>query len=77
MKREKIRFVGREDEIKYILGKMGVEVIDEFEKKLHLMKRPKNKTIEKILISAGGANDTLTSRAYFDRIITLEDFFSE
>lgn len=62
-------------EIKYTLSKTGIEVIDEFEKKLRLMPNSKNKTIEKILISASGASDSLISQAYFDRIITLEDLF--
>jgi chorismate mutase len=62
-------------EIKYTQGKVGVEVINQFEKKLRLMPDRENKTIEKVLISANGASDSLISRAYFDRIITLEDIF--
>lgn len=63
-------------EIKYTQSKIGVEVIDEFEKKLRMMPDPKGKTIEKVLISASGATDALLARGYFDRIITLEDIFS-
>lgn len=63
-------------EIKYTQGKVGVEVIDAFEKKLSLMPDRENKTIEKVLISANGASDSLLSRVYFDRIITLEDIFN-
>lgn len=63
-------------EIKYTQSKIGVEVIDEFEKKLRLMPDPKGKTIEKVLISASGATDALLARGYFDRIITLEDIFA-
>ncbi|MFI5344498.1 MAG: ATP-binding protein, partial [Chlamydiales bacterium] len=62
-------------EIKYTLAKTGVEVIEEFEKKLRSMVNPKNKTIEKVLISASGANDSLIAQGYFDRIITLEEIF--
>ncbi len=62
-------------EIKYTAGKTGIEVIEEFEKKLQLIPDKENKTIEKVLISASGATDALYSRAYFDRIITLEDIF--
>ncbi len=62
-------------EIKYTQGKIGVEVIEEFEKKLRLMPTPTSKTIEKVLISASGATEALLARAYFDRIITLEDIF--
>ena len=60
-------------EIKYTQSKIGVEVIEEFEKKLRLMPDPGTKTIEKVLISASGATDALLARAYFDRIIVLED----
>ena len=62
-------------EIKYTQGKTGTEVIDEFETKLAQMPHQKNKTIEKVLITASGATDALIARAYFDRIITLEDIF--
>jgi hypothetical protein len=64
-------------EIKYTQEKVGVEVIEQFEKKLRLMPGRDNKTIEKVLISANGASDSLLSRAYFDRIITLEDIFKQ
>ncbi|OHE78762.1 MAG: hypothetical protein A3F67_05745 [Verrucomicrobia bacterium RIFCSPHIGHO2_12_FULL_41_10] len=63
-------------EIKYTQSKTDVDVIDEFEKKLSLLPRLEQKTIEKILISASGATDSLLARAYFDRVITLEDLFS-
>lgn len=62
-------------EVKYTIAKTGVEVIEEFERKLRLMPNKKNKTIEKVLITANGASDSLISQGYFDRIITLEDIF--
>lgn len=62
-------------EIKYTQSKIGPEVIEEFEKKLSLLPDARKKTIEKVLISASGATDTLFARAYFDRIITLDDIF--
>ncbi len=62
-------------EIKYTQSKTGVEIIDEFEKKLRLMSLRGDKTIEKVLISASGATEGLLARAYFDRVITLEDIF--
>lgn len=62
-------------EIKYTQAKIGIDVIDSFEKKLNLIPDRANKTIEKVLISASGASDSLIARAYFDRIITLEDIF--
>ena len=40
-----------------------------------MMPDAKDKTIEKVLITASGATDALLARGYFDRIITLEDIF--
>ncbi len=62
-------------EIKYTIAKTGVEVIEEFEKKLRLLTDVAGKTIEKVLISASGVTDGLISQSYFDRIITLNDIF--
>jgi len=63
-------------EIKYTQSKTDTEVIDEFEKKLSQLPDSRRKTIEKVLVSASGATDALIARAYFDRIITLEDIFN-
>ena len=62
-------------EVKYTWSKTGTEVIDEFEKKLQRIPDSKDKTIEKVLISASGATDALLKCSYFDRIITLDDIF--
>ncbi len=62
-------------EIKYTQSKTETEVIEEFEKKLSLFPDSRKKTIEKVLITASGATDALLDRAYFDRIITLDDIF--
>jgi len=62
-------------EIKYTQGKTNTDVIEEFEEKLHLFPKDPGKTIEKVLISAAGASNALHQRAYFDRIITLEELF--
>lgn len=61
-------------EIKYTQNKTGTAVIDEFEKKLALLKNPKNKTVHKVLISASGADNALINHHYFDSILTLDDF---
>ncbi|MES2199162.1 MAG: ATP-binding protein [Chlamydiota bacterium] len=63
-------------EIKYIQSKVGISVIEEFERKLKFFPNSKNKTIQKILIAPEGASDTLESRHYFDRVIHLEDLFA-
>lgn len=62
-------------EIKYVQSKVGIEVIEEFEKKLLHFSNPKAQTIQKVLISLYGPSDTLVARGYFDRFIVLEDFF--
>lgn len=63
-------------EIKYLQGKTGTEVIDEFESKLSVIRNKTDSTIEKVLISANGASESLIERNYFDYIITLEDLFN-
>lgn len=63
-------------EIKYTQAKIGVGVIEEFERKLELFPNRKKKTIQKVLIATEGASDSLIARHYFDHIITLEDLFA-
>ncbi|MCK4608943.1 MAG: hypothetical protein KAT71_05645, partial [Gammaproteobacteria bacterium] len=62
-------------EIKYFQTKVGTNIIAEFEKKLELFPNPKQRTIQKILITTEGAEASLIKRHYFDRIITLADMF--
>jgi uncharacterized protein len=59
-------------EIKYLNGKVGTSVIDEFEKKLSLFPNKTNKTIHKVLICNNGADNALLNKSYFDEIITSE-----
>lgn len=61
--------------MKYAQAKIGVGVIEEFERKLVLFPNQKKKTIQKVLVTTEGVNDSLQSRHYFDRVITLDDFF--
>src|SRR5579883_222926 len=63
-------------EIKYSQNKISTSVIDEFSEKVSLLPNPKKNTIQKILITNQQNNDHLKSRAYFDRIISLDDFFN-
>lgn len=62
-------------EIKYLQTKVNTQVIEEFEDKLSQLPNPKKYTIQKVLISLYGPTDSLIERGYFDRIITLSDFF--
>lgn len=64
-------------EIRYTKSKVKRKVIDEFEKKLQLFPNSDKYTIQKVLISASGAEDSVINERYFDRIITLEDFFDK
>lgn len=59
-------------EIKYTAGPVGVGVIDEVEKKIKNLGL-ENKSIQRVLISANGADKSLIQKSYFDRILTLED----
>lgn len=64
-------------EIKYLQGKVGTNVIAEFEKKLSLFTNKSNKTIHKVLICSQGADDALIKRAYFDEIITCSQLLDD
>ena len=59
-------------EIKYLQGKVGTSVIDEFERKLALFPNKSNKTIQKVLVCSEGVDQALEDRSYFDAIITLD-----
>ena len=63
-------------EIKLSQAKIGMSVVSEFEKKLSLFPNPKSKTIQKVLISAEGAEKPLIHAGYFDNIITINDLFN-
>lgn len=63
-------------EIKYLQSKVDTSVIEEFERKINRFANKKKFTIQRVLISASGADESLINRAYFDHIITLEDLFS-
>lgn len=62
-------------EMKYAQAKIGIGVIEEFERKLEIFPNQKKKTIQKVLVTTEGAGDTLINRHYFDHVITLEDLF--
>lgn len=62
-------------EIKYLNRPVNKSIIKQFEEKLSLFDCPKNHSIHKVLISAEGAEKTVSESGYFDDIITLEDIF--
>lgn len=63
-------------EIKYLNGKVGNKVIQEFERKLSFFPRKSNKTIQKILICNEGVEAALFNRHYFDQVILADEFFN-
>lgn len=63
-------------EIKYSQNRINPTVIDEFAEKIALFPNLKNKTIQRVLITNQSTDDRLLKRAYFDRIIVLEDLFN-
>ena len=60
-------------EIKYLRSKVSSKVIQDVEKKLELLPNLNNKTIQKVLISTYGAEESLIAQHYFDAILTLDD----
>lgn len=63
-------------EIKYSKNHSKTKIIEEFEKKLEFLPNPKQKSIQKVLICANGAEKALIDKRYFDNIITLEDLLN-
>lgn len=62
-------------EIKYSQNRLSLAVIDEFAEKLEHFPNPKNKTIQRVLITNEAPDERLKGKAFFDRIINLEDLF--
>ena len=63
-------------EMKYAQAKIGTGIIEEFERKLELFPNQQRKTLQKVLVTTEGANDSLLTRHYFDYVITLDDLFT-
>ena len=64
-------------EVKYTQAPVDVSIIEEVERKLALFKPKGDYSYHKVLIAPNGANRALKDRPYFDKVITLEDFFKE
>lgn len=62
-------------EIKYHTDLVGPSVISEMERKLELFSNDKKHTIKKVLITTYGITDAVKQRAYFDKVITVDDLF--
>lgn len=62
-------------EIKYTSSPVGRSVIEDCETRIEKTRIPVQKSIQRVLISVKGASRELTEEPYFDRIVTLKDFF--
>lgn len=62
-------------EIKYHTEKIGVEIVNEMERKCKLIQIPRGYTLEKALISRFGPDDSLKTLKYFHHSILAEEFF--
>jgi len=60
-------------EVKYQDAPIGVDLIPEVERKLQSLPTSRRRSIHKVLITASGTTKGLLERAYFDRVLTLED----
>lgn len=62
-------------EIKFYNKPVSAAVINEVERKVSLLKIPKSHALEKVLITANSAEDSLQKAGYFHHIINLQDWF--
>lgn len=62
-------------EIKYLQSQVGTSVIADVEKKIEYLDLPLRYSLHKVLITTEGASEALIARAYFDRVITLDELF--
>jgi hypothetical protein len=62
-------------EIKYTEAPAGLAVAREFARKLEAVKLPRRHTVQRVLVSAAGAESEVAGGGHFDRIVTLEDIF--
>jgi AAA+ ATPase superfamily predicted ATPase len=60
-------------EVKYQDAPTGVDVIGEVERKIQSLPVNRGRSIQKVLITSSGITKGLQERAYFDRILTLEE----
>ncbi|MCP4605537.1 MAG: ATP-binding protein [Proteobacteria bacterium] len=62
-------------EIKFTDKKIGLEAIGEMEKKIDIFPNPKQRTVEKVLISAAPPTDQLVKTGYFHSILSIDALF--
>jgi hypothetical protein len=60
-------------EIEYSRTPTGKSVIQEFERKMELFDIPPRYSVERVLITASGCDQSVIEAGYFDSIVTLQD----
>jgi hypothetical protein len=64
-------------EIKYSLMPVDASVIAPFERAISLYSRRVKQRVERVLITAAGATESLKRKGYFDRVLTLAELAEE
>jgi hypothetical protein len=62
-------------EMKYSLNPVGMDIIEEVERKAEIIYNKFKKTVQKVLISRSNPTGDLASCGFFYRIIKPEEFF--
>ena len=61
-------------EVKFYLSKVGKQVVEEVEEKIHRLTYPKGYTVRPILIHVNGVTQSVIESSLFDKIIDLSEF---
>lgn len=61
-------------EIKFSKDRVGMQILQEMEKKIKAIKVPKHCSIRPVLIHVNGVSDSILDSRYFDKIIDFSDF---
>lgn len=61
-------------EVKFKLGPIGIEVIDEIKKKIDALELPKGFSYRPVLIHVNGVDESVTDTGFFGRIIDFSEF---
>lgn len=64
-------------EISYHQSPIKAQIISKMEEKIKLLTIPRGYTVERALITVGGADEALVESKYFDHILELKDYWRE
>ncbi|MCU0718710.1 MAG: ATP-binding protein [Pirellula sp.] len=63
-------------EVKYQDAPIGIDVIEDVERKITSLPLSRGRSVQKVLITSSPITKGLQERAYFDRVLSLEDLLS-